>query len=124
MIATGYRISSTGNKANETLRLKRTGIIIKNANGNRIGNWIAIRIFCYVFSLDALISTAYEGNAFALTPHPLLDFHFFLLLFLISRVNEYQQLIFLILFGLAFKQPAQDAKLSQTRYSFVTIGDE
>jgi len=59
----------------------------------------------FLFSLNMLIGTAYKCNAISVTPHHMLD-HFFLLQLHNFWGNKYQQLIFLILFGLAFKQPA------------------
>jgi len=75
---------------------------------HRIGAWIAIRIFYYVFSLNVLICTAYECKGLSLTPYPLLDLHLFLLELHNPRGNKYQQLIFLIFLALALKQPAQN----------------
>jgi hypothetical protein len=49
-------------------------VLKKNANGNRTGSVLGLpfAFFSYVFSLNVLTSTAYECNAFALKPRPLL----------------------------------------------------
>jgi hypothetical protein len=98
----------------------------KNANGNHTESEIGLSFafFRYEFSINLLISKTYDCGGLALKPRSLLDVHLFLFELYDPRGNKYQQLIFLILFGLAFKQPAQDAELSQTRYSFITVGDE
>ena len=93
------RISLTGNEANIHPRLKRVGYLKYHNKKcewqpHRVGTWVAIRIFYYLFSLNVPIGTAYEGNAFNLTPHLLLDVHLFLLELYNSRSNEYEQLIF------------------------------
>ena len=128
MIAARYLISSTRGKVYETpRRWQREYLKVKkNANGNHTESEIGLSFafFRYKFSFNLLICKTCDGNSLALRPHTLLDVHIFLFELHNPRRNKYQQLIFLILFGLAFKQPTQNTELSQTRDSFVTIGDE